>query len=189
VRIVPAHPIELILPAEPAPVRLMNPTWVDRDGVSDVLEDVADLRTLLAAVGWPVPAGPAWAELVAARGLRAALRTLAGAGSAADRSTALETVNAALAAAPAPDVLAAGPEGWTLTRVDGSSFRASVGRLAREGAQVLADRTRPLRTCTAPGCGLFYVQHHQRRRWCSTACGNRVRAARYYRRHRRGDAG
>jgi predicted RNA-binding Zn ribbon-like protein len=76
------------------------------------------------------------------------------------------------------------PEGWTLSRLDGSSFAASVGRLAREGAAVLADRSRPLRVCPAPGCGLFFVQHHQRRRWCSTECGNRVRAARYYRRHR-----
>jgi predicted RNA-binding Zn ribbon-like protein len=89
-----------------------------------------------------------------------------------------------MALAPAADVLAAGPQGWALSRRDGPSFAGSVSRLAREGADVLADRSRPLRACHAPGCGLFFVQNHQRRRWCSTGCGNRVRAARYYRRHR-----
>jgi len=29
------------------------------------------------------------------------------------------------------------------------------------------------------------VKNHPRREWCSAACGNRVRAARHYRRHRK----
>jgi predicted RNA-binding Zn ribbon-like protein len=28
------------------------------------------------------------------------------------------------------------------------------------------------------------LRDHNRRRWCSTACGDRVRAARYYARHK-----
>jgi hypothetical protein len=41
-----------------------------------------------------------------------------------------------------------------------------------------------LRACQAPGCVLYFVKDHPRREWCSTACGNRARAARHYRRHR-----
>jgi predicted RNA-binding Zn ribbon-like protein len=174
------HPVELVLPDEPAPVRLMNTTWVDRDGVDDALTAVSDLRIFLAAVGRPVPADLGAAELATVRELRTALRDLATGGGGA----AVEAINAALALAPAVDVLAAGPDGWALSRVDAPTFPATVSRFAREGAAVLADRSRPLLVCHAPGCGLYFVQNHQRRRWCSTECGNRVRAARYYRRHR-----
>jgi predicted RNA-binding Zn ribbon-like protein len=182
VRDVDAHPVELVLPDEPAPVRLMNTTWADRDGVFEALRDPSDVAVFLAAVGRPVPDDLGVDDVAALHDLRTALRALAGA--TGEPGAAVEAVNAALDLAPAGDVLAPGPEGWTLSRVDGSSFRASVSRLAREGAAVLADRSRPLRTCPAPRCGLHFVQHHQRRRWCSTECGNRVRAARYYRRHR-----
>jgi predicted RNA-binding Zn ribbon-like protein len=40
-----------------------------------------------------------------------------------------------------------------------------------------------LRACYAPGCVLYFVNSHPRREWCSTACGNRARAARHYQRH------
>jgi predicted RNA-binding Zn ribbon-like protein len=176
------HPIELVLPGEPAPVRLMNTTWRDRDGVGESLAEPADLRVFLAEVGRPVPADLDAADVATLHDLRAALHALAD--PAAEHAAALAAVNAALALAPAPDVLTAGAAGWALGRADGPSFAASVSRLAREGAAVLADRARPLRVCRAPGCGLVFVQHHQRRRWCSVECGNRVRAARYYRRHR-----
>jgi predicted RNA-binding Zn ribbon-like protein len=185
-----AHPVELVLPDEPAPIRLMNTTWVDRDGVFDALEEVSDLRTFLAAIGRPVPSDLRASDLAAVRELRTGLRTLAvgtdgpRAPSPAERRTALETINAALSIAPAVDVLTAATGGLTLSRVGGSSISASLSLMAREGAEVLADRSRPLGTCPAPGCGLFFVRNHQRRRWCSTECGNRVRAARYYRRHR-----
>jgi predicted RNA-binding Zn ribbon-like protein len=42
-----------------------------------------------------------------------------------------------------------------------------------------------LRVCEGPDCGLYFVKNHPRREWCSPACGNRVRAARHYRRHRK----
>ena len=37
----------------------------------------------------------------------------------------------------------------------------------------------------APGCVLYFIKDHPRREWCSTACGNRARAARHYARHTR----
>jgi predicted RNA-binding Zn ribbon-like protein len=191
---VDAHPIELVLPDEPAPVRLMNTTWADRDGAFEALADASDLRVFLSAIGRPVPAGLGAGEVAVLHDLRGGLRALAGgiegtdAPSPQQRRAAVERINAALALAPAADVLAVTAQGWSLSRVDGSSFAASVSRLAREGAAVLADRSRPLRVCLAPRCGLFFVRNHQRRRWCSIGCGDRVRAARYYRRHHGGDA-
>jgi predicted RNA-binding Zn ribbon-like protein len=41
-----------------------------------------------------------------------------------------------------------------------------------------------LRRCEAPGCINYYLKDHPRRAWCSPKCGNRVRVARHYRRHR-----
>lgn len=36
-----------------------------------------------------------------------------------------------------------------------------------------------LRLCPAPSCGMFYVLARSNQRWCSDACGNRVRVARH----------
>ncbi|MEU4674341.1 CGNR zinc finger domain-containing protein [Amycolatopsis sp. NPDC023774] len=36
-----------------------------------------------------------------------------------------------------------------------------------------------LRACLAPGCANYYLSGHGRRRWCSQACGNRARVARF----------
>jgi predicted RNA-binding Zn ribbon-like protein len=41
-----------------------------------------------------------------------------------------------------------------------------------------------LRSCPAPCCVLYFVKEHGRQEWCSTACGNRARAARHCERHR-----
>jgi predicted RNA-binding Zn ribbon-like protein len=43
-----------------------------------------------------------------------------------------------------------------------------------------------LLACAAPGCVRLLLRDHPRRRWCSTRCGDRVRASRYYHRHREG---
>jgi predicted RNA-binding Zn ribbon-like protein len=41
-----------------------------------------------------------------------------------------------------------------------------------------------LMACPAPGCVRLLLRGHPRRPWCSTGCGDRVRARRYYHRHR-----
>jgi predicted RNA-binding Zn ribbon-like protein len=185
-RIVEAHPIELVLPGEPTPIRLMNTTWVDEQETFDALGGLSDLRAFLVAIGSTVPTDLGVEDLISLHQLRTALRTLAQtSGTSGEECSAVETLNAALALAPAADVLATSSEGWILTRVEETSFDACLSRLAREGAAALADRSRPLRVCHAPGCGLYFVQSHSRRRWCSPGCGDRVRAARYYQRHRR----
>lgn len=42
-----------------------------------------------------------------------------------------------------------------------------------------------LRACPAPGCIGFFVQQHARQEWCSIACGNRARNARFHELRRR----
>ncbi|QLY31820.1 ABATE domain-containing protein [Nocardia huaxiensis] len=40
-----------------------------------------------------------------------------------------------------------------------------------------------VRVCPAPRCVLYFLKRHPRQEWCSTACGNRARAARHYQAH------
>ncbi|MFG2087386.1 MULTISPECIES: CGNR zinc finger domain-containing protein [unclassified Spirillospora] len=42
-----------------------------------------------------------------------------------------------------------------------------------------------IRSCEAADCTMLFLPAHPRRRWCSAArCGNRMRVARYYERHK-----
>ncbi|MBD2895580.1 hypothetical protein amrb99_45180 [Actinomadura sp. RB99] len=60
------------------------------------------------------------------------------------------------------------------------------GWLAEAAADLLADPSvTKIRQCEADDCVLLFLPSHPRRRWCSAArCGNRVRVARHYRRHK-----
>lgn len=57
----------------------------------------------------------------------------------------------------------------------------AMGLIAADAVELAlgADRDR-LAVCAAPSCGRYFVRTHARRSWCSTRCGNRVRAARAY---------
>ncbi len=189
---VPAPP--WVLPGEPTPVRLMNTIWADRRGAHDSLTTPAELGSWLAAVGRLEQATPATgADLVEARRLRDALRRLAALVTADPRpggprervEVAVAAVNAAAAAATDPPRLElsagrlrrdAGP--------GGPPVATAVSGIAVEAIELLTSpEAPPLRACLAPGCVLYFVRNHPRREWCSTACGNRARAARHYRRH------
>lgn len=191
----------LPLPGEPGPVRLMNTVWADRHGVHDALGSVDGLRRWLAATTPGQPdgdgdTGVTAAELAEFRTVRDALRRLAavvtadartlGASPTGDVRRAVTDLNAAVTAAST----------WPqLDFRDGALHRRSAGTatpalralagLAADGVELLSgpDRDR-LRACGAPGCVLYFVRDHPRREWCSPACGNRVRAARHYQRHR-----
>ncbi|MEU4625198.1 CGNR zinc finger domain-containing protein [Actinoplanes sp. NPDC023801] len=39
-----------------------------------------------------------------------------------------------------------------------------------------------MRRCEGPGCCVFFVQHHPRRRYCHVSCAHRDRQARSHRR-------
>ncbi|UOZ10298.1 CGNR zinc finger domain-containing protein [Amycolatopsis sp. WQ 127309] len=115
--------------------------------------------------------------------LRAAVRELLAA-LAEDRApaaTAVDAVNAAARAdAAAPQLTwAAGPRReWRSTRP--GSVDEAVAALARDAIDVAGgDLGRLVRPCEAHGCVRFYLREHARRRWCSTTCGDRVRAARH----------
>ncbi|WP_328613985.1 CGNR zinc finger domain-containing protein [Amycolatopsis sp. NBC_00355] len=94
---------------------------------------------------------------------------------------AVDAVNAAARAdAAAPQLTwAAGPHReWHSTRP--GSVEEAAATLARDAIEVAGgDLGRLVRPCEAHGCVRFYFREHARRRWCSTTCGDRVRAARH----------
>ncbi|MGW2644520.1 ABATE domain-containing protein [Streptomyces sp. NPDC001393] len=119
------------------------------------------------------------------RTLREALRALFAARVTAAHppADALETLNSALAAAPATPRLA-----WTADgphRADlpdaGNPAAAALSLLAEDATDLLtgADAGQ-LTECAAQGCARWFLRSHGARRWCTTKCGNRVRAARAY---------
>ncbi len=57
--------------------------------------------------------------------------------------------------------------------------------VAEDAAALLTGDDAPkLASCEAEGCLWFFLRTHARRQWCSTRCGDRVRAARSYARKR-----
>jgi predicted RNA-binding Zn ribbon-like protein len=62
----------------------------------------------------------------------------------------------------------------------GGSLDRLLGIVARSAIELLAGpEADSLKICRAPSCGMFFLGA---RRWCCSACGNRARAARHYRR-------
>jgi predicted RNA-binding Zn ribbon-like protein len=129
------------------------------------------------------------AALAAVRELRDAVRELLEARIAArapDQS-AVETVNAAAAAVPSARRLT-----WTDPRTPQATRHSRAADGVALALGLLADDAIDLVTgpdhanllaCGAPGCIRLLLRDHPRRQWCSTRCGDRVRASRYYRRH------
>ncbi|MFF8728563.1 ABATE domain-containing protein [Streptomyces sp. NPDC015171] len=119
------------------------------------------------------------------RALREALRVLFAARSAGTPPppAALGTLNDALAAAPATPRLAWGADGPRRADLpdSGNPAAAALSLLAEDAADLLtgADAAQ-LTECAAQGCARWFLRSHGARRWCTTKCGNRVRAARAY---------
>jgi predicted RNA-binding Zn ribbon-like protein len=175
--------------ARPA-LALVNSRRNDADGPVDDLATPAGLREWLANQGLVPHARVDDAALAAVRELRGAVRHLLEAriaGRAPDPA-AVEAVNAAAAAAPTARRLT-----WT-DPGSPSEERDCLGTggvplaralLAADAIDLVTGPTHAdLLACTAPGCVRLLLRDHPRRRWCSTRCGDRVRASRYYHRHR-----
>jgi predicted RNA-binding Zn ribbon-like protein len=119
------------------------------------------------------------------RALREALRALFEAYAAGVRppADALDTLNAALAGAPATPRLAWSADGPRRDDVPdtGNPAAAALSLLAEDATDLLtgADAAQ-LTECAAQGCARWFLRSHGARRWCTTKCGNRVRAARAY---------
>ena len=122
--------------------------------------------------------------------LRAALRELLAAetGHAPWPLDAVEAVNLAARGAAWWEEFSAAAPGEAVDVWSTSDWvAASLARVARSGVSILSGRQRALiRACSAPGCILFFVQSHLRRKWCSAKCGNRARVSRHNRRRRSG---
>lgn len=106
---------------------------------------------------------------------------------AAPPAPALRALTDAQRAAPAYRLLGWEGTGVTATPMrSGDPTRDVLAELAEAATDLLTDPSiRTVRLCDGPECRLLFLPAHPRRRWCSpTLCGNRVRVARYYQRHR-----
>lgn len=189
------------------PVELMNTVWADRHGVHDSLAALGDARRWLTTLA-PRLTGPVLdsAEagelsdggLARLRDLRDALRRLAAERTgdprtrAASATTALgaaiQTVNREVRAAQIWPALELTDDGAVTERshTTGTPDDLLLCILATQSIDLLGRwNDLDLRPCLAPGCVLYFIKDHPRREWCSTACGNRARAARHYARHGR----
>lgn len=119
------------------------------------------------------------------RRLRAAIRAAFTARATGQRPprAAIATINAAAAL-----VLSTPRLGWNddgperqMVWVQGVRSRDSaLAKLAVDAIDtLLGDSGSRLRLCEAHGCNRMFIQDHRRRRWCSRACGDRVRVARH----------
>jgi predicted RNA-binding Zn ribbon-like protein len=134
---------------------------------------------------------PGDADLDAARALRAAVRELliAAIEQRAPAPSAVAAVNDASARAPAADQLRWDDDGPVRRRSApaATEIQRALAALAEDAiAVVCGERRGDLIACEAPGCVRVLLKDHPRRHWCSTRCGDRVRAARHYRRSREG---
>ena len=100
----------------------------------------------------------------------------------------LDGINAALAAAPNTSLLHYAPgEGFfrSLEHPATRLIEHAMSVIAEDAAALLAGHeARLLAQCEAKPCSRFLLKTHGRRQWCSTRCGDRVRAARSYARKR-----
>jgi predicted RNA-binding Zn ribbon-like protein len=175
---------------EPLAIDLANTVMIVREGETvDLLGSADELehwleqeRPRLGECGFALD------HLAEVRSAREDVRALLAATASGDSlpRAALKRANAASAAAPVALRLQIADDGQPTLIEDPSelgSLPALLGTVARSALRLVADREgAPLHVCNAPSCGMFFVG---RRRWCCTACGNRARAARHYRRHNR----
>ena len=186
-----------VLPDEPVPVRLMNTIWADRAGVHDDLLTPSDLAAWLASIGaTDRPVRARRNDVARARRLRNALRRIAAMCTDDTRATAASAIeDIDVAIAEINSLVVASPPAAQLTLrkgrlvaqtpVVGPAMTRALSAIASDAIELFTATDSPqLRACQAPGCVLYFLKDHPRRAWCSTACGNRARAARHYRRHR-----
>lgn len=187
---------------EPAPgeerslaVALVNTLHASREGTVDDVAGAEELRAwLLERAGAAAALRPGPDGVIRTQGLRAAVREVLTAVLENRRpdGAALRILSDAAAAAPGAPHLAWEADGLAAGWRDlgGSELDRVLAAIARDAMAVVTDaRTAALARCEAPRCVRLLLRDHNRRRWCSTGCGDRVRAARYHARHEHGGAG
>ena len=161
-------------------IDLANTLQLQRDGsTADLLADQDRLAGWLCATGGPDGVSPG--QLQALRKHVGALLVAA----VQQRSlpaAAVTAVNRTGAAAPAVAQLEADE---LVIRYSASPSDAFLADVATSAITLVGGPGRDrLRRCGAPGCGRWFLASRQRQRWCSPACGNRARLARFHQRHR-----
>jgi predicted RNA-binding Zn ribbon-like protein len=169
----------------PPAVDLANTVLVTPAGDHDHLTSDDELDAWIAAERGRIPGVEAAAgRLREVRDLRETVRALLHAAARGKRPPdgARRRINAISASAPIRTTLRR--DGRAVSEHDVRDpyalFEAMVARSAIELADRGEDR---LRACEAPSCGMLFMQGHARQVWCTPACGNRARVARYAARH------
>ncbi|WP_326835183.1 CGNR zinc finger domain-containing protein [Amycolatopsis rhabdoformis] len=189
------------------PIDLMNTVWGSGRGADDALATAAGALEWIREIGprleqrprsldhW-LPCASRLSVKEAAfdlRRLRGALRRLAADATAdprpagmvsdlPDHQAAVDVLNGTAARAAASCVLV-----WPGTGVPAIALRGDLpggiavcSLVALQAVRIFGgDECKRLRACLAPACANFYLSGHGRRRWCSQACGNRARVARF----------
>ncbi|MEU7864542.1 ABATE domain-containing protein [Nonomuraea sp. NPDC049141] len=177
-----------LLTGEPLALDLLNTRASCPGGEVDSLDRIEDFEAWLALQSerLATPSSMATSDLAAVRELREHIRTAVDAARHGDPvpATALQAVNQAVRAAPAYRTLES--DLGVRTRRDGDGRARLLTQLAEAAVDLLSDpAVVKVRACEGPLCRMLFLPAHPRRRWCSPAlCGNRVRVARHYQRHK-----
>jgi len=172
---------------------LVNSRHNSRTGPVDHLaspEALAEWLAWRSLVATPARAGaPEDADLDAALALRDAVRELlvAAIEGRAPAPPAVAAVNDAAAIAPAAHQVRWDADGGPVrarSAAAATDVQRALAAIAEDAIALVCDRRGDLIACEAPGCVRLLLKDHPRRHWCSTRCGDRVRAARHYRRSR-----
>jgi predicted RNA-binding Zn ribbon-like protein len=177
--------------AHPA-LALVNTRRNDVRGPVDELATPTSLRAWLTEHGLASDARADETALAAVRELRGAVRELLEARIEvrAPQQDAVEIVNVAAAIAPTARRLSWAEAGAPREERDclgAGGVPLARALIAADAIELVAGPAHAdLLACAAPGCVRLLLRDHPRRQWCSTRCGDRVRAGRYY--HRRREA-
>jgi predicted RNA-binding Zn ribbon-like protein len=179
VKVLFAHDTEIALAAAAALVNTDQPE-------GDLLPDVAALDAFVAQWGWTGPRRGDQTELDQVRALRPRLRRLWD----GDEDQLVERVNRMLREARALPQLVAHDD-WPYHLHATTPQAPLADRMAVEAAMAFVDVVRQqelhrLRVCDADSCSdvLVDLSKNRSRRYCSTACANRVNVAAFRARRR-----
>jgi predicted RNA-binding Zn ribbon-like protein len=176
-------PGELESPA----LALVNSLRRERGGLVDDIHDAESLTGWLTEhLGTRAEIGPV--DVVHTQELRGTIRVVFDAVIAGHPvpGEAVRSMNDAAAAAPGamtlrPDMT----REWQF--LGGRPVDRLLATFARDAIALSSgERANDLVACQAPNCVRLLLRDHNRRQWCGTKCGDRVRTARYHARHREG---
>lgn len=177
---------------EPLPLELANTIHAKgghQDSLCTVEQLASWLRTVRPRLRTPLTEddllGVTDEQLALARDLRASVRELAEATGVPSAGT-LDRLNRVVRAGPRWQELRWDGGPHTETGSSAPLVTAAISAVAETAVELFSGPQRTdILQCDAPGCVLYFLKTHPRREWCSTSCGNRVRAARHYERARK----